>query len=186
MAEASTDMLHQHDFINIKPTRVPPLRRVGERSRPAGRGTPRRGATTSALQPRMTRTPRCRRNCHSPPPPCRRWRQRHCRRRRPAFPRRPLSPWRTLSSASRASPSILDKLSGLSIPGPNLAVASELWRSQRGRRVGGAKCDLSGLSKVPQRLLNLTPGFIVEWISAALAGTRAIVSDKLYPPTPPK
>ena len=150
MAEASTDMLHQHDFINIKPTRVPPLRRVGERSRPAGRGTPRRGATTSALQPRMTRTPRCRRNCHSPPPPCRRWRQRHCRRRRPAFPRRPLSPRRTLSSASRASPSILDKLSGLSIPGPNLAVASELWRSQRGRR--GQMRSLRTLQSPPTSL----------------------------------
>ena len=48
------------------------------------------------------------------------------------------------------------------------------------REDGGAKCDLSGLSKVPQRLLNLTPGFIVEWTSAASAGTRAIVSDELY------
>ena len=33
---------------------------------------------------------------------------------------------------------------------------------------------------------NLTPGFIVEWTSAASAGTRAIVPDELYPPTTPK
>jgi hypothetical protein len=55
-----------------------------------------------------------------------------------------------LSSASRASPSILDKLSGLSIPGPNLAVASELWRSQRGRR--GQMRSLRTLQSPPTSL----------------------------------